>query len=97
MFHSLIIIHQVAIIPYGSVVNSTPPRFVNSKLVFYQPVGICTKFLFIYLRVAMETAGTPGLEFSLPYRVSFFSRMYYTTGVKREARGRFEITITITS
>ena len=45
----------------------------------------------------METAGTPGLEFSLPYRVSFFSRMYYTTGVKREARGRFEITITITS
>lgn len=71
------------------VVNSIPQRPVNSQLVCLQPavpVGICIKFLFIYIRVALETAGTAGLAFSLYYRVTFLSRMYYTTGVSEDIR-----------
>ena len=71
-----------------TVVNSIPQRPVNSQLVCLQPVGICIKFLFIYIRVALETAGTAGLAFSLYYRVTFLSRMYYTTayGVSQDIR-----------
>lgn len=70
------------------VVNSIPQRPVNSQLVCLQPVGICIKFLFIYIRVALETAGTAGLAFSLYYRVTFLSHMYYTTayGVSQDIR-----------
>ena len=71
------------------MVNSTYPRFVNSQLVCYQPVGICTQFLLVYLRIAVEAVGTPRLEFSLSYRVTFLSRMYYTTGVSKRTFGIF--------
>ena len=37
----------------------------------------------------MEAVGTPRLEFSLSYRVTFLSRMYYTTGVSKRTFGIF--------
>ena len=37
----------------------------------------------------MEAVGTPRLEFSLSYRVTFLSRMYYTTGVSKRTFGVF--------
>ena len=65
-----------------------PPPLVNNQLDCLQPVGVCVKFSFIYLRIAMETA-KPGLPFSFPYRVTFLSCMYFTTGVSKRTFGMF--------